>query len=239
MDLGTDIVMAFDECPPYPVDRDVLVKSVELTHRWLQRSKEAREKVKGWGLLFGIIQGGLDVKLRQKSMEQATSLDLPGYALGGLSVGEPIEMMHQLVRVLGPEMPEDKPRYLMGVGTPLDLILSVDAGMDMFDCVMPTRAGRNGTLYTWQGVIHIKGTQYKEDPLPLDSECGCYTCRNYSRAYLRHLFNCGEILSSRLNTIHNLHFYIHLMNKARQSILSGEWESFCHSCITRFIKPSI
>ena len=161
-------------------------------------------------------------------------MDLPGFALGGFSVGEPIELMHKVVKEVGHEMPKHKPRYLMGVGTPLDLILCVDAGIDMFDCVMPTRVARNGTLYTWQGKISIKRAEYKKDPSPLDPECECYTCKNYSKAYLRHLFQMGEITGSRLNTIHNLHFYLKVMEKARKAINEGRWEEYRDDCIRRF-----
>jgi queuine tRNA-ribosyltransferase len=232
MDLGSDIIMAFDECPPHPSTPEKIIDSMELTHRWLLRSKEAMTRKES--LLFGIVQGGLDTKLRLRSLDQICSVDLPGYALGGFSVGEPIELMHQLVKEVGPKMPSQKPRYLMGVGTPLDLILAVDSGIDMFDCVMPTRVARNGNLFTWQGKVSIKRTEYKEDPNPLDPECDCYTCKNYSKAYLRHLFVSGEILSSRLNTIHNLYFYTDLMRKARVSILDGNWESFRDDCLRRF-----
>lgn len=234
MDLGSDIIMAFDECLKYPATKEEIRKSMDLTHRWLLRCKEAMTKKDS--LLFGIVQGGLDLELRKESLEQITSVDLPGYALGGFSVGEPIELMHDLVKEVGPMMPSNKPRYLMGVGTPLDLILMVDAGIDMFDCVMPTRVARNGTLYTWQGKISIKQKKYREDASPLDPECDCYTCKNYSRAYLRHLYMSGEILSARLNTIHNLHFYIKLMDKARAAIKSGTWETFKNHCLTRFAK---
>lgn len=232
MDLGSDIIMAFDECLQYPATKEEIRKSMDLTYRWLKRSKEAMTRKES--LLFGIVQGGLDLDTRIESLEQITSVDLPGYALGGFSVGEPIEMMHELVRVVGPMMPADKPRYLMGVGTPLDLILSVDSGIDMFDCVMPTRVARNGTLYTWQGKVSIKKAEHKEDPGPLDPECDCYTCTHYSRAYLRHVFLAGEIISSRLNTIHNLHFYIKLMEKVRESIREGRWEEFRDYCINRW-----
>lgn len=232
MDLGSDIIMAFDECLEYPADKDRIRESMALTHRWLKRSKEAMTREES--LLFGIVQGGLDYDLRMESMEQICSVDLPGYALGGFSVGEPIHMMHELVEQVGHQMPADKPRYLMGVGTPLDLILSIDAGIDMFDCVMPTRVARNGTLYTWQGKISIKRSEYKEDPTPLDPECDCYTCTNYSKAYLRHTFIAGEIISSRLNTIHNLHFYLQVVKRARQAILDGTWESYRDDCIRRF-----
>jgi queuine tRNA-ribosyltransferase len=237
MDLGSDIIMAFDECLPYPATREQTIKSMELTHRWLERSKAAMTREQA--MLFGIVQGGLEVDLRMKSLEQITSVDLPGYALGGLSVGEPIELMHSLVKVVAPNLPKDKPRYLMGVGTPLDLILCIDAGIDMFDCVMPTRTARNGTLFTWQGRVSIKRNEYREDPGPLDPECDCYTCMNYSRAYLRHLFLSGEILGSRLNTIHNLHFYFALMIRAQAAIREGRWAEYRDFCLTRFVtKPS-
>lgn len=232
MDLGADIIMAFDECLKYPATREEIKKSMDLTLRWLERSKKAMTREQS--LLFGIVQGGLDLDLRKESLQQITSVDLPGYALGGLSVGEPIELMHELVKNVAPLMPSNKPRYLMGVGTPLDLILAVDSGIDMFDCVMPTRVARNGTLFTWQGRISIKRAEYREDASPLDPECHCYTCRNYSKAYLRHLFLTGEILSSRLNTVHNLHFYFQLMKKARESIKEGRWAEFRNFCLTRF-----
>ena len=231
MDLGSDIIMAFDECLAYPSERDAIQKSMDLTHRWLKRSKAAMTDPEK--LLFGIVQGGLEYDLRMKSLEQITSVDLPGYALGGFSVGEPIHLMHELVPKVAPELPQKKPRYLMGVGTPLDLILMVDAGIDMFDCVMPTRVARNGTLYTWQGKVSIKRAEYTRDPGPLDPECDCYTCKNYSKAYLRHVFMQQEIISARLNTVHNLYFYIQLMKKARQHILEGTWPEFRDDCIRR------
>ena len=238
MDLGSDIIMAFDECLPYPATREQTISSMELTQRWLVRSKEAMTRRAS--MLFGIVQGGLEKDLRLKSLEQITSVDLPGYALGGLSVGEPIELMHELVREVAPHLPKNKPRYLMGVGTPLDLVLAVDSGIDMFDCVMPTRVARNGTLFTWQGRVSIKRTEYKEDPSPLDPECDCYTCLNYSKAYLRHLYLSNEILSARLNTVHNLHFYFTLMNRSREAIREGRWAAFRDFCLTRFVtRPPI
>lgn len=236
MDLGADIVMAFDECLPYPATREQTITSMDLTHRWLKRSKDAMTREQS--MLFGIVQGGLELDLRLKSLEQVTSVDLPGYALGGLSVGEPIDLMHKLVKQVAPHLPKNKPRYVMGVGTPLDLILCIDAGVDMFDCVMPTRTARNGTIFTWQGRVSIKRNEYREDPGPLDPECDCYTCRNYSRAYLRHLFLSGEILGSRLNSIHNLHFYFALMSRSRQAIREGRWEEFRDFCLTRFVSKS-
>jgi queuine tRNA-ribosyltransferase len=234
MDLGADIIMAFDECLKYPATDEEVQNSMALTQRWLQRSKDAMTRKES--LLFGIVQGGLELKARLQSLEKTVEVDLPGYALGGFSVGEPIELMHRLVEKVAPVMPKNKPRYLMGVGTPLDLILAVDAGIDMFDCVMPTRVARNGTLFTWSGRVSIKRAEFREDPSPLDPECDCYTCTNYSKAYLRHLFLAGEILSSRLGTIHNLHFYLQLMKKSRQAILTGEWEAFRNHCLTRFVK---
>jgi queuine tRNA-ribosyltransferase len=233
MALGSDIIMAFDECLKYPATPEEIKASMDLTHRWLLRSKAAMTRPES--LLFGIVQGGLELPLRQQSLQQIVSVDLPGYALGGFSVGEPIEMMHVLVKEVAPMMPRSKPRYLMGVGTPLDLVLAVDAGMDMFDCVMPTRVARNGTLFTWQGKVSIKRAEYREDNSPLDSECSCYTCQNYSKAYLRHLFLSGEILSARLNTIHNLHFYLELMKRMRDAILDGRWEVFRNDTLTRFV----
>lgn len=235
MDLGADIIMAFDECLPHPSPKEKIIESMDMTLRWLQRSKDAMTREES--LLFGIVQGGLDLELRRRSLQQITSVELPGYALGGFSVGEPIHMMHELVSVLGREMPKEKPRYLMGVGTPLDLILCVDAGIDMFDCVMPTRVARNGLLFTWQGKVRIKNEKYRLDDGPLDPECDCYTCKNYSRAYLRHVFVAGEIISSRLNTLHNLHFYLSLMKKAREAIKQGAWKDFRNDCLTRFATP--
>lgn len=232
MDLGSDIIMAFDECLKHPSTREEIEASMALTLRWLQRSKDAMTRKQS--LLFGIVQGGLELDLRLKSLEQITSVDLPGYALGGFSVGEPIELMHKLLPDVVHRMPREKPRYLMGVGTPLDLIIAVDSGIDMFDCVLPTRVARNGTLYTWRGKLSIKRNEFREDPSPLDPECDCYTCRNYSRAYLRHLILSDEILSARLNTIHNLHFFFALMKRARTAIADGSWETFRNDCYRRF-----
>ncbi len=234
MDLGADIIMAFDECLQYPATEEQIQKSMDLTFRWLLRSKAAMTRKES--LLFGIVQGGLSLEHRKKSLQQITSVDLPGYALGGFSVGEPIHLMHELLPHIAPLMPENKPRYLMGVGTPLDLVISVDAGIDMFDCVIPTRVARNGTLYTWRGKVSIKRNEYREDPSPLDPECDCHTCTNYSKAYLRHLFLSGEILGSRLNSIHNIYFYMKLMERIREAIQENRWEAFRDDCITRFTK---
>lgn len=234
MDLGSDIIMAFDECLKYPATDEEIEKSMALTYRWLLRSRDAMTRKES--LLFGIVQGGLSLKHRLKSMEQICSVDLPGYALGGFSVGEPIHLMHELLPHVAPQMPANKPRYLMGVGTPTDLIIAIDSGVDMFDCVMPTRVARNGTIYTWQGKVSIKRNEYREDSSPLDPECDCYTCRNYTKAYLRHLFLSGEILGSRLNTIHNIYFYMKLMERSRKAIEEGRWEEFRDDCLTRFVK---
>lgn len=233
MALGSDIIMAFDECLSWPNPKEKIIESMEMTYRWLKRSKDAMTRKES--LLFGIVQGGLDVELRKKSLEQITSVELPGYALGGFSVGEPIEMMHELVHQVAHLMPEQKPRYLMGVGTPLDLMIAVDAGVDMFDCVMPTRVARNGTLFTSQGKLIIKRTENRLDEGPIDPECGCYTCQNFSRSYLRHLFISGEMLGMRLNTIHNLYFYFRLMEGARQAIINGSWAEYRDHWISRFV----
>ncbi len=233
MDLGSDIIMAFDDCAEYPASAERIEESMGITYRWLQRCKDSMTRPES--LLFGIVQGGLVYDSRMKSLEQITSIDLPGYALGGFSVGEPIEKMHELVPRVAPSLPENKPRYLMGVGTPLDLLLMIDSGIDMFDCVMPTRVARNGTLYTSQGKLNIKKEEYKEDPGPVDPECDCYTCQNFSRAYLRHLYTAGEILGARLNSLHNLTFYLKLTNQARKHILEGTWETFKNQMITRFV----
>lgn len=226
--LGPDIAMAFDECTPYPAEYDYALKSLELTTRWAGRCKEFLKKSGSENItaLFGIVQGGMYKDLREKSLQGLLDMDFEGYAVGGLSVGEPKEEMYDVVRFIAPKMPEAKPRYLMGVGGLLDMIEAVEHGFDMFDCVMPTRNARNGTLFTSTGRISIKKTGFKADPEPLDPECVCYTCRNYSRAYLRHLFLAREILSMRLNTIHNLHFYLNFMEGMREAISAGTFGQF-------------
>lgn len=221
--LGSDIMMVFDECPPYPAERSYVEESTELTHRWAQRCKDARTTGQA---LFGIVQGGMHEDLRKKSAEVVTSMGFDGYAIGGLSVGEEKELMYEMVSTTAPLLPETHPRYLMGVGTPEDLLHGVEQGVDMFDCVMPTRNARNGTLFTSRGKLVIKNSRYEGDPSPLDPECACYTCTNYSRAYLRHLFMSREILSARLNTLHNVHFYVELMRRVRASIEEGTFGEF-------------
>lgn len=222
--LGADIIMPLDECTPYPADREYTIESMRLTHRWAKRCKDAK-KPNGQAL-FGIVQGGMHRDLRKESAQTLVDMGFDGYSIGGLSVGEEKGLMHEMVDETVRHLPGDKPRYLMGVGTPEDLVFGVEKGIDMFDCVMPTRNARNGTLFTSFGKLVIKNGQYEKDPLPIDPECGCYTCRNYSRAYLRHLFMAGEILSSRLNTIHNLFYYTDLMKKMREAIAAGNFEEF-------------
>jgi len=237
--LGSDIAMAFDECTPYPATREYALKSLQLTTKWAKRCKESLElRVKSQeGLithnsklithsLFGIVQGGVYVDLRKQSAEELIEMDFDGYAIGGLSVGEPKALMYEMINYTTPILPRDKPRYLMGIGDLLDVLEAVSAGIDMFDCVMPTRNARNGTLFTSSGRISIKREEFKKDPNPLDPNCGCYTCRNYSRAYLRHLFMNKEILSMRLNTLHNLYFYLDFFRKMREAIESVEFEKF-------------
>ena len=214
--LGAEIIMVFDECTPYPCSEKEALDSMELSLRWADRSKRAHSKNKN--ALFGIIQGGMYAKLRKKSLNGLCEIGFDGYAIGGLSVGEPIEMMLDILDQITLKMPEDKPRYLMGVGTPENIIEAVCKGIDMFDCVMPTRNARNGHLFTEYGDIRIKNTKYKLDELPLDENCNCYSCKNYSRAYLHHLSRTNEILGARLNTKHNLYYYQHLMKGLRLAI---------------------
>lgn len=215
--LGSDIIMAFDECAPYPADRQYVKNSLERTTRWLERCKAAH-KYPERQALFGIVQGGMYKDLRKQSAREITAIDLPGYAIGGLSVGEPKEMMYEVLDYTVPLLPEDKPRYLMGVGSPDDLLEGVLRGIDMFDCVLPTRIARNGTAMTSQGKVVVRNASYAEDFTSLDPECDCYTCRNYTKAYLRHLIKCNEILGARLLTIHNLHFLLKLMENVREAI---------------------
>ncbi|HIC46533.1 MAG TPA: tRNA guanosine(34) transglycosylase Tgt [Methylophaga aminisulfidivorans] len=224
--LGSDIVMIFDECTPYPADIDTAAKSMELSLRWAKRSKEAHGD--NPSALFGIVQGGMHEKLRQISLDGLMEIGFDGYAIGGLSVGEPKEDMLRILDFLAPVMPQDKPHYLMGVGRPEDLVEGVMRGVDMFDCVMPTRNARNGHLFVHQGVIKIRNSRFKTDTKPLDPYCDCYTCQNYSRAYLHHLDKTGEMLGPRLNTIHNLHYYQTLMSGLRQAIENNTLTQFRH-----------
>ncbi|MGB9780951.1 tRNA guanosine(34) transglycosylase Tgt [Caldanaerobacter sp.] len=215
--LGADIIMSFDECAPYPADYDYVKKSMELTIKWAERGKKAHKNTDRQAL-FGIVQGGTYKDLRKECAERLVEMDFPGYAIGGLSVGEPKDLMYEIIDFTTDYLPHDKPRYLMGVGTPEDLIEGVIRGVDMFDCVLPTRIARNGTVFTSKGKLIVRDAPYAEDFSPLDEECDCYTCRNYSRAYLRHLFKAKEILAARLATYHNLYFLIKLMEKIREAI---------------------
>jgi len=222
--LNSDIAMIFDECTPYPATEKEAADSMRLSLRWAARSKAAHEG--NPNALFGIVQGGMYEHLRDESLAELTRIDFDGFAIGGLSVGEPKEDMRRILEHTAPRLPQNKPRYLMGVGTPEDLVASVAQGIDMFDCVMPTRNARNGMLFTQNGDIKIKNAQYRLDTRPLDAECSCYTCQNFSRAYLHHLYRLKEILSARLNTIHNLHYYQELMNQIRTSIEADAFSEF-------------
>jgi len=225
--LGSDIVMAFDECPPYPSEYAYVRDSMELTTRWARRCRD-----RGVGenqALFGIVQGGVYRDLRIASAEALLELGFEGYAIGGLSVGENKETRERVIAETVPHLAPDRPVYLMGVGTPEDIVEAVRLGVDMFDCVLPTRNARNGSLFTAEGRITIKNAQYAQDARPIEEACGCYTCRHFSRAYLRHLFMAREILAYRLNTIHNLYYYARLMEALRTAIRNDELESFCRT----------
>jgi queuine tRNA-ribosyltransferase len=222
-DLNSDIVMIFDECTPYPADYKTAAESMRLSLRWARRSRDEHDRLENTNALFGIVQGGMHEALRDESLAGLKDIDFNGFAIGGLSVGEPKDDMMRILAHTAPQLPSDKPRYLMGVGTPEDLMDSVEQGIDMFDCVMPTRNARNGHLFTRFGDVKIKNARFKTDEAPLDPTCSCYTCRRFSRAYLHHLFRAGEILSSILNTIHNLHYYQTLMAEMRQAIEVGQF----------------
>jgi len=223
-DLGSDIVMIFDECTPYPATEEEARKSMELSLRWAERSKTAHGD--NPSALFGIVQGGMYESLRRESLAGLQKIGFDGYAIGGLSVGEPKEDMLRVLEALAPHMPEDKPRYLMGVGKPADLVEGVRRGVDMFDCVMPTRNARNGHLFTREGVIKIRNARHRHDTGPLDPSCDCYTCQNFSRAYLHHLDKCGEILGAQLATIHNLRYYQNLMAGLRKALEEQALDAF-------------
>jgi len=231
--LGSDIMMCLDECTPYPCDFEYAFKSNQLTIEWAKRAKEKFEKTEPlYGhsqFLFGIVQGSVYPEIRAKSAEELIKLDFDGYAIGGLAVGEPVDVMYQITEFTASLLPVNKPRYLMGVGTPENIIESISRGIDMFDCVIPTRNGRNATLYTRNGKFSIKNAVYKDDFSPVDPGCDCYTCKNFTRAYLRHLFNADEILALQLASIHNLAFYFWLVQEARRHIISGdfaEWKNY-------------
>lgn len=227
-DLGSDIVMIFDECTPYPATFDYAKNSMEMSLRWAKRSRDRFDQLNNNNALFGIVQGGIFEELRQKSAEELVKIGFDGYAIGGLAVGEPKEDMHRILEFICPKLPTDKPRYLMGVGKPEDLVEGVRRGIDMFDCVMPTRNARNGHLFVSNGIVKIRNAKYRDDTSTLDPECDCYTCKHYSKAYLYHLDKCGEILGARLNTIHNLRYYQRLMEQIRTAIEQQRFEQFVH-----------
>ena len=229
--LNSDIVMIFDECTPYPATEKAAADSMQLSLRWAQRSKQAHEG--NPNALFGIVQGGMYESLRDESLAGLVDIGFDGFAIGGLSVGEPKEDMLRILAHTAPQMPREKPRYLMGVGTPEDLLEAVSMGVDMFDCVMPTRNARNGWLFTRNGDIKLKNARYRQDDSPLDPECQCYTCRNFSRAYLHHLHRVGEMLGSRLNTLHNLHYYQELMAGMRLAIEQNQFAEFKQQTLIR------
>lgn len=227
--LNSDIMMVLDECPPHDADRTYAERSLGLTTRWAARCREAHSRAavaEHGNLLFGIVQGAMFKDLRSEAMDRLRDMDFEGYAIGGLSVGESKDVMMEMLYHTTPRMPVEKPRYLMGVGTPLDIVRGIDAGIDMFDCVLPTRNARNGTLYTSLGKISIKRVEYAEDDGPLDPACSCYTCRTFSRAYLRHLHHAQELLSFRLNSIHNLTYFLDLVRAARLAIEEGRFAAF-------------
>ena len=235
--LGSDIMMAFDECPPGMSTREYLIPSIERTTRWAKKCIDANKNKDKQGL-FAIVQGGIYEDLRDKSLNELYEMDddFSGYAIGGLAVGEPREDMYRILKYITPKLPENKPRYLMGVGEPLDMLEAVENGIDMMDCVQPTRIGRHGTVFTKYGRLVIKNKVYEEDTRPLDEDCDCYSCKNYNRAYIRHLFKAEEMLGQRLATIHNLHFLIKLMSNARQSSKNGEFNKYKNSFIENYSK---
>jgi queuine tRNA-ribosyltransferase len=233
--LGSDIAMTFDECIPYPSTYDYAAESVNLTTSWARQCKELQNEGQA---LFGIVQGGMFTDLRKRSAEEILGIGFDGYAVGGVSVGEPKEEMHEVIRFTAPLLPAESPRYLMGIGDFGDILEAVEAGFDMFDCVMPTRNARNGTLFTSVGRVSIKREEFKYDEGPLDPECGCYTCRNYSRGYLRHLFLSREILSMRLNSYHNLFFYLDFFRKIRSAVEKGTFAGFKAFWKPVFARPS-
>jgi queuine tRNA-ribosyltransferase len=229
--LNSDIAMIFDECTPYQIDGvattlEQAAQSMQLSLRWAQRSRQAFNELENPNALFGIVQGGMYENLREESLAGLTHIGFDGYAIGGLSVGEPKPEMLRVLRFIAPKLPADRPRYLMGVGTPEDLVDGVAAGVDMFDCVMPTRNARNGWLFTRFGDLRLRNARFRDDTRPIDETCTCYACRNFSRAYLHHLQRVDEILGARLATIHNLHYYLALVGQMREAILAGEFEVF-------------
>jgi len=227
--LGSDIMMCLDDVVPYPCDHDQIVSAMEHTHQWAKECMHSWKQIDSKSALFAIVQGGMVKAYRKQSIHILNELDFPGYAIGGLSVGEPTELMYEIGAYCLELLPDNKPRYIMGVGTPDNLLQLVASGCDMFDCVMPTRNARNGQLFTSNGTINIKNAEYRYNINPIDPECTCYTCMNFSRAYLHHLYRSRELLAYRLNSIHNIHYYIQLMEQIREAIISDRFESFLQS----------
>lgn len=232
--LGSDIMMMLDECVPYGADYAYTEKSLRLTSKWAARARAAWPAGSRPNMLFGIVQGGFFEDLRKFAVEDIADRDFDGIAIGGLSVGEGKRQLHDFLAFTAELLPQDRPHYLMGVGTPVDIVLGIAEGIDMFDCVLPTRNARNGTLYTSVGKINIRGKDFAEDDSPLDPRCDCYTCRNFSRAYLRHLYKAGEILSFRLNSLHNLTYFLKLVREARKSILAGDFQRFLREVLAAY-----
>ena len=241
--LGSDIIMAFDHCPLGDISKKKTEAAMKRTHLWLQKSYQKFQELSESSsekspYFFGIVQGGVYEDLREESLEFVSSFDFPGIAVGGMSVGEDKNKMYKILKFIGKKLPANKPRYLMGVGTPADLIYAVDCGFDFFDCVLPTRLARSGSLWTWEGMVKIRNNKHLKNSKPLSDSCPCYTCQNYSSSYLRHLFMSRELLSYRLNTLHNIYFYMDLMKKIRESIQSGSWDSFYKKWFHFFAKES-
>jgi len=236
LSFGSDVIMVLDECPGYPCSYDAANQALERTTRWAKRSQKAylEEEKENKGILFGIVQGSTYEDLRKKSIEQLKELEFSGYAIGGLSVGEPKSVIYEVLSFTAPFLPLNKPRYLMGVGFPEDILEAVEQGVDMFDCVIPTRHARTGTVFTRHGPLVVRNAKYAKDFLPLDEECHCYACQNYSRAYIRHLINVGEILGYRLNTLHNLHFILKFLQDIRSSIMEDRFLEFKKSFLTQY-----
>jgi queuine tRNA-ribosyltransferase len=234
--LGSDIAMAFDECPHWPCDREYACRSLELTLQWAARCRE--QSLSGSQLLFGIVQGSVYADLREKCARELAAMDFDGYAVGGVSVGEPVAEMIRQVEASVPHLPADRPRYVMGVGTPPQMLEMIARGADMFDCVLPTRVARNGTIFTATGPYAIKNSQYRNDFGPLEEGCTCSACRTFSRAYIRHLFRCNEILGLRLMTCHNLHLYLNVLRRAREAIAAGAFEEFRREFVARYTEET-
>jgi queuine tRNA-ribosyltransferase len=238
--LGSDIMMPLDECVHYPASKDYVEQSLVITTEWARRSKTFFNERRATGderrLLFGIVQGGTYPDLRKEAVERLIEIGFDGYAIGGVSVGEPAELIHEITGRTAELLPEEKPRYLMGVGTPCDMLEAISLGMDMFDCVVPTRNGRNGQAFTFDGELQLRNAAFREDMRPIDSGCGCYACRTYSRAYIRHLFNAEEILGLRLVSLHNIHFYVKLIETSRNAISEGSFAQFKKKFVENYLK---